>query len=175
MVTLGVNPKTIHKYWPMILHSYRFRQFHRTSNGVNPSSSFRDLCSGPQWHLIWQVFEPWASPYGPAHMGQMGKWPWHCTTSGLDNSIELQMERICPAVSEICGPQSLAAACMLAHPDQYDNTPPARWAEVWRSNINLNLISLLTMKWCRYLRFFLMECKLMTQGTRASRDLALIQ
>ena len=26
---------------------------------------------------------------GQAHMGQMGKWPWQCTTTGLDNSTEL--------------------------------------------------------------------------------------
>ena len=26
--------------------------------------------------------------HGQAHMGQMGKWPWQCTTTGLDNSTE---------------------------------------------------------------------------------------
>ena len=43
---------------PMMLHNYRLRLFHRTLNGVNPSSGFRDMCStksGPQWHLILQV------------------------------------------------------------------------------------------------------------------------
>ena len=51
----------------VILHNYRFRQYHRTSNGVNPSRGFRDMCStmsGPQRYLIWQVFGPQASPYG---------------------------------------------------------------------------------------------------------------
>ena len=49
---------------PMMLHNYRFRPFHKPSNGVNPS---RDMCSaisGLQWHLSWQVFDAWASPYG---------------------------------------------------------------------------------------------------------------
>ena len=51
----------------MMLHNYRSRQFHRTSNGINPSSGFRDMRSaqsGPDLWQIWQVFAPWASPYG---------------------------------------------------------------------------------------------------------------
>ena len=40
-----------------------------------------------------------------AHMGQMGKWPWRCTTTGLDNSTELRMEKIHQAVTEIWVPQ----------------------------------------------------------------------
>ena len=35
----------------------------------------------------------------------MGKWPWQCTTRGLDNSTELQIEKICQAVTEIWVPQ----------------------------------------------------------------------
>ena len=49
------------------VHNYRFRQFHETLNGVNPSSSFRDTPSaksGPNLWQIWQHFDPWASPYG---------------------------------------------------------------------------------------------------------------
>ena len=38
-------------------------------------------------------------------MGQMGKWPWRCTTTGLDNSTELRMEKIHQAVTEIWVPQ----------------------------------------------------------------------
>ena len=38
-------------------------------------------------------------------MGQMGKLPWQCTTTGLDNSIELRMEKIRQAVTEIWVPQ----------------------------------------------------------------------
>ena len=51
----------------MTLHNYRSRQVHETLNGVNPSSSFRDVRSaksGPNLWQIWQVFGPWASPYG---------------------------------------------------------------------------------------------------------------
>ena len=29
----------------MMLHNYRSRQFHRTSNGINPSRGFRDMGS----------------------------------------------------------------------------------------------------------------------------------
>ena len=51
----------------MTVHNYRSRQVHKTLNGVNPSSRFRDLRSaksGPNLCQIWQVFGPWASPYG---------------------------------------------------------------------------------------------------------------
>ena len=51
----------------MTLHSYRSRQVHETLNGVNPSSSFRDMCSaksGSNLWQIWQVFGPWASLHG---------------------------------------------------------------------------------------------------------------
>ena len=50
-----------------MLHNYRSRQVHETLNGVNPSSSFRDMRSakyGPNLWQIWHVFGPWASPYG---------------------------------------------------------------------------------------------------------------
>ena len=51
----------------MTVHNYRFRQVHETLNGVYPSSGFRDMRSaksGPNLWQIWQVFGPWASPYG---------------------------------------------------------------------------------------------------------------
>ena len=51
----------------MTVHNYRSRQVHETLNGVNPSSGFRDMQSaksGPNLWQIWQVFGPWASPYG---------------------------------------------------------------------------------------------------------------
>ena len=43
--------------------------------------------------------------HGQAHMGQMGKWSWQCTTTGLDNSTELRMEKIRQAFAEIWVPQ----------------------------------------------------------------------
>ena len=53
----------------MMLHNYRSRQFHRTSNGINPSNRFRDMGSaksGPS--AAW--FEKFLA-HGQAHMGQM--------------------------------------------------------------------------------------------------------
>ena len=99
----------------MTVHNYKSRQVHETLNGVHPSSSFRDMRSaksGPNLWQIWQVF--W--PHGQAHMGQMGKWPWQCTTRGLDNSTELRMENIRQAVTEIWVPQAW----------QLPDRPPAR-------------------------------------------------
>ena len=55
----------------MMLHNYRSRQFHRTSNGINPSSGFRDMGSsksGPS--AAW--FDKFLA-HGQDHMGQMGK------------------------------------------------------------------------------------------------------
>ena len=55
----------------MMLHNYRSRQFHRTSNGINPSSGFRDMGSaksGPS--AAW--FDKFLA-HGQAHMGQMDK------------------------------------------------------------------------------------------------------
>ena len=45
---------------------YRPRQFHWTSNGVNPSNVFRDIGftkSSPHCYNILSIFGPWASPY----------------------------------------------------------------------------------------------------------------
>ena len=51
----------------MTVHNYKSRQVHKTLNGLNPSCIFRDTRSaksGPNLCQIWQVFGPWASPYG---------------------------------------------------------------------------------------------------------------
>ena len=80
----------------MTLHNYRCTQAHETLNGINPSSSFRDMCSKSGANL-WQKF----FTHGQAHMAQVGKWLWQCTTTGLDNYTELGTEKICKAVSEI--------------------------------------------------------------------------
>ena len=60
--------------------------------------------------------------HGQAHLGQMGKWPWRCTTTGLDNSTELRMEKIHQAVTEIWVPQVW----------QPPARPPARPPGPWR-------------------------------------------
>ena len=55
----------------MMVHNYRSRQFHRTSNDINPSSGFREMGSaksGPS--AAW--FDQFLA-HGQAHMGQMGK------------------------------------------------------------------------------------------------------
>ena len=55
----------------MALHNYRSRQFHRTSNGTDPSRGFRDMGSaksGPS--AAW--FDKFLA-HGQAHVGQMGK------------------------------------------------------------------------------------------------------
>ena len=54
-----------------MLHNYRSRQPHRTSNGINPSSGFRDMgfvMYGPS--AAW--FDKFVAS-GQAHIGQMGK------------------------------------------------------------------------------------------------------
>ena len=61
------NPYGANGQLNMTVHNYRFRQVHETLNGVYPSSGFRDMRSaksGPNLWQIWQVFGPWASPYG---------------------------------------------------------------------------------------------------------------
>ena len=39
----------------MTLHNYRSRQVHETLNGVNPSSSFRDMRSAKSGPNLWQI------------------------------------------------------------------------------------------------------------------------
>ena len=146
----------------MTLHNYRSRQFHRTSNGINPSSGFRNMGSaksGPS--AAW--FDKFLA-HGQAHMGQMGKLPWQCTTTGLDNSIELRMEKIRQAVTEIWVPQvwqppARPAARKPAHPPA---RPPARPPEPWRQypsspkgwgvKTNLNLYMTCNLRWngCKF-------------------------
>ena len=55
----------------MMLHNYRTRQFHRTWNGINPSSGFRDMGSAKSGPSAAWFDKFWAN--GQAHMGQMGK------------------------------------------------------------------------------------------------------
>ena len=81
----------------MTLHNYRSRQVHETSNGVNPSSGFRDMRSAKSGPNLCQI--------GSRSFWPMGKWPWQCTTTGLDNSTELRTVKIHQAVTEIWVPQ----------------------------------------------------------------------
>ena len=99
----------------MTLHNYRSKQVHETLNGVNPSSSFKDMHSA-----VWTQIVAKFLAHGQAHMGQMGKWLWQCTTTGLDNSIKLWMEKIRQAATEIWVPQSGSRP-----PD----SPPGPWRQ----------------------------------------------
>ena len=98
-----VNPYGANGQIIMTVYNYRSGQVHETLNGVQPSRGFRDMRStkfDPNWWQIWQFLA-----HEQAHLGQMGKWPWQCTTRGLDNSTELRMEKICQVVTEIWVPQ----------------------------------------------------------------------
>ena len=70
----------------MVLHNYKSKQFHRTSNGINPFSGFRDMGSAKSGPIAAWFAKFWA--HGQAHMGQMGKWLWRCTTTGQDKSMK---------------------------------------------------------------------------------------
>ena len=62
----------------LMLHNYRSRQFHRTSNGINPSSGFKDMGSaksGPsaaRFDKFWPMGKPiwgkWAHKYDSAQL-----------------------------------------------------------------------------------------------------------
>ena len=105
----------------MTVHNYRSRQVHETLNGVNPSSGFRDMRSaksGSNLWQIWQVFGPWASPYGAN--GQMSMTvhnyrprQFHRTSNGENPSSGYRD----------MGSANLAAARPTARPPA---SPPAR-------------------------------------------------
>ena len=89
------------------------RQMHETLNGVNPSSSFRDLRSaksGPNLCQIWQVFGPWASPYGSN--GQM--------TMTVHNYRPRQFHRTSNGENPSSGYRDMGSASLAAA------RPPAR-------------------------------------------------
>ena len=44
----------------------------------------------------------------------MGKWPWHCTSTGQDSSNELNLEWICPVVAEFWHLQDQGALILTA-------------------------------------------------------------
>ena len=108
----------------MTVHNYRPRQVHETLNGVNPSSGFRDMRSaksGPNLWQIWQVFGPWASPYGAN--GQMSitvhnyrPRQFHRTSNGENPSSGYRD----------MGSASLAAARPTARPPA---RPPGPWRQ----------------------------------------------
>ena len=115
----------------MAVHNYRSRQVRETLNGVNPSSGFRDMRSAksrPNLWQIWQVFGPWASPYGAN--GQMSMTvhnyrprQFHRTSNGENPSSGYRD----------MGSASLAAARPTARPPARQSArPPARPPGPWR-------------------------------------------
>ena len=119
------NPCGANGQITMTVHNYRSRQVHETLNGVNPSSGFRDMRSaksGPNLWQIWQVFGPWASPYGAN--GQMSMTvhnyrprQFHRTSNGENPSSGYRD----------MGSASLAAARPTARPPAHQSArPPAR-------------------------------------------------
>ena len=71
----------------MMLHNYRSGQIYKTSNGINPSSGFRDMSStksGPSAAWLDKFLA-----HGQAHIGQVGKYLWSVTTTSLGKSIKL--------------------------------------------------------------------------------------
>ena len=119
----------------MTVHNYRSRQVHETLNGVNPSSGFRDMRSaksGPNLWQIWQVFGPWASPYGAnGHMSMT-----------VHNYRPRQFHRASNGENPSSGYRDMGSASLAAarptarppaRPDRDDNTPPARRAEGWKA------------------------------------------
>ena len=86
---------------------------------IHPTVS--EICLPQSLDPICAKFDKFLA-HGQAHMGQMGKWPWQCTTTGLDNSTELRMEKIHQEVTEIWVPQVW----------QPPARPPARPPGPWR-------------------------------------------
>ena len=107
----------------MALHNYRSRQVHKTLNGANQSSSFRDMRSaksGPNLWEIWQVFGPWASPYGAN--GQMNM--------TVHNYRPRQFLRTSNGENPSSGYRDMGSASLAAA--RPAARPPARPPEPWR-------------------------------------------
>ena len=131
----------------MTVHNYRSRQVHETLNGINPSSGFRDMRSaksGPNLWQIWQVFGPWASPYGAN--GRMSMTvhnyrprQFHRTSNGENPSSGYRD----------MGSTSLAAARPTARPPV---RPPARLPARTVTTIPLQPGGLRGKKWPSHLR-----------------------
>ena len=107
----------------MTVHNYRSRQVHETLNGVNPSSGFRDMRSaksGSNLWQIWQVFGPWASPYGAN--GQM--------SMTVHNYRPRQFHRTSNRENPSSGYRDMGSASLAAA--RPTARPPARQSGPWR-------------------------------------------
>ena len=126
----------------MTVHNYRSRQVHETLNGVNPSSGFRDMRSaksGSNLWQIWQVFGPWASPYGAN--GQM--------SMTVHNYRPRQFHRTSNRENPSSGYRDMGSASLAA------DRPPARPAARTVTTIPLQPGGLRGKKWSCYNYLFL--------------------
>ena len=108
--------------------------FHITKFSPGRSCWARESYSCPEYLMeIW----PWKSRVKV-------KWPWCCTTTGLDNSIELRMVQIHPGVSQIWVPQSLAQVL----PDLTSFWPMGKpiWGK-WANNYDSAQLQVQTSPW----------------------------
>ena len=106
----------------MTVHNYRSRQVHETLNGVNPSSSFRDMHSaksGPNLWQIWQVFGANGQMTMTVHNYRPRQ--FHRTSNGENPSSSYRD----------MGSSSLAAACPTAHPSTRTVTIPLQPGGLW--------------------------------------------
>ena len=103
----------------MTLHNYRSRQVHKTLNGVNPSSRFRDM------HSAIFSLDPICGKsdkflaHGQAHMRQMGKWPWLT----MHNYRHRQFHRTSNGKNPSSGYRDMGSASLAAA------RPPEPWQQ----------------------------------------------
>ena len=96
-------------------------------------------CQSALPFLRYSIFKIW-----PCKSRVKVKWPWCCTTTGLDNSIELRMVQIHPGVSEIWVLQSLAQVL----PDLTSFWPMGKpiWGK-WANNYDSAQLQVQTSPW----------------------------
>ena len=91
-ISLWPSPYGANGQITMTFHNYRSRQVHETLNGVNPAVSLSEICIPQSLDPICGKFDKFLA-HGQAHMGQLGKWPWQCTTTGLDIPQNLEWRK----------------------------------------------------------------------------------
>ena len=69
----------------------------------------------------------------------MGKWPWQCTTRGLDNSTKLRMEKIRQAVTDIWVLQVWQPPARPPGPWRQYPSSPDGWGVKWVSDWDRSL------------------------------------
>ena len=96
-------------------------------------------CQSALPFLRYSIFKIW-----PWKSRVKVKWPWRCTTTGLDNSIEFLMVQIHPGVSEIWVLQSLAQVL----PDLTSFWPMGKpmWGK-WANNYDSAQLQVQTSPW----------------------------